>query len=78
MKNELEEQLKQNNMIGIMLSNCSALEIVDDKYKIICSETNSSIQKGYVLKCYWKNNIFYEERLESTNNYQPLNNLLSK
>lgn len=73
-----KEQLKQNNMIGIMLSNCSALEIADDKYKIICSETNSSIQKGYVLKCYWKNNIFYEERLESTNNYQPLNNLLNK
>lgn len=73
-----KEQLKQNNMIGIMLSNCSALEIADDKYKIICSETNSLIQKGYVLKCYWKNNIFYEERLESTNNYQPLNNLLNK
>ena len=73
-----KEQLKQNNMIGLMLSNCSAIEILDNKYKIICSETNRPIKKGYVIKCYWKNNTFHEEKLESTNNYQPLSNLLNK
>lgn len=73
-----KEQLKQNNMIGLMLSNCSAIEILDDKYKIICSETNRLIQKGYAIKCYWSDNTFHEEKLESTNNYQPLSNLLNK
>lgn len=73
-----KEQLKQNNMIGLMLSNCSAIEILDDKYKIICSETNRLIQKGYAIKCYWADNTFHEEKLESTNNCQPLSNLLNK
>ncbi len=27
------EQLKENNLVGIMLSNCIALEIIDDKYR---------------------------------------------
>ena len=53
-------------------------EILDDKYKIICSETNRLIQKGYAIKCYWADNTFHEEKLESTNNYQPLSNLLNK
>ena len=61
-----------------MLSNCSAIEIVDDKYKIIsCNGIGRNFEKGYVLKCYWKNNKYYEERLEESDKYKMLNELFS-
>ena len=57
-----------------MLSNCSAIEIVDDKYKIIsCNGIGRNFEKGYVLKCYWKNNKYYEERLEKMHKNKNLN-----
>ncbi len=71
-------QLKENKMLGIMLSNCSAIEIVDDKYKIISSSSNDrNFEKGYVLKSYWKEDKYYEVKLEENNNYKPLKELLS-
>ena len=73
-----KSQLKENKMLGLMLSNCSAIEIVDDKYKIIsCNGIGKNFEKGYVLKCYWKNNKYYEERLEESDKYKMLNELFS-
>lgn len=73
-----KSQLKENKMLGLMLSNCSAIEIVDDKYKIIsCNGIGRNFEKGYVLKCYWKNNKYYEERLEESDKYKMLNELFS-
>lgn len=74
-----KDQLKTNKKIGLMLSNCSAIEIVNDKYKIISNSCNyRNFEKGYVLKCYWKNNKYYEEKLESSDEYKMLSELLSK
>ena len=43
-------------MIGILLSNCTAIEIIDDKYRIIVSDTKGhGIDEAYALKAYWKN-----------------------
>lgn len=71
-------QLKENKMLGLMLSNCSAIEIVDDKYKIISSNGNDrTFEKGYILKSYWKNDKYYETKLEGNNDYRPLNELFS-
>ena len=69
-------QLKENKKLGLMLSNCSAIEIVDDKYRIISGNGNGrNFDKGYVLKCYWKNNKYYEEKLETNNEYEMLSKL---
>ena len=56
-----KEQLRENGLVGIMLSNCSALVIIDEQYRII-SETNTldSKQEGSGLKAYWENGIYFE------------------
>lgn len=71
-------QLKENKMLGLMLSNCSAVAIIDDKYKIISSNGNNrNFEKGYVLKSYWKDNKYYETKIEEDKNYRTLNELFS-
>lgn len=70
------KQLKNNEMVGLMLSNCSAIEIVDDKYKIITGPGNSrKFNKGYVLKSYWINDKYYEVELEESSKYKSLDEL---
>lgn len=69
----------ENKKIGLMLSNCSAVEIVDDKYKIICADVNNrNFKKGYILKCYWEDDKYYEEKLKENSEYKSLNELFSK
>lgn len=67
-----KKQLKEKKCLGLMLSNCSAIEIIDDKFKIIYSD-----EKGYSLKCYWKNNKFYEERLEESTEFKMFNEVFN-
>ena len=74
-----KEQLKDNNYVGIMLSNCSALEIIDDKYRIITSPVKEhNIKNAYAIKGYWLNNKYYEEKLDLSNEFKPLISLLEK
>lgn len=62
-----------------MLSNCSAIEIIDNKYRIITEERNNgNFKKGYVIKCFWKNGVFKKEILIESNKYQALDKLLDK
>ena len=62
-----------------MLSNCSAIEIINNKYKIICTDTNNrKFKKGYVLKCYWQDDRYYEEKLEENSEYKMLSELFCK
>ena len=63
-------QLKDNNLVGIMLSNCCAIEIIDNKYRIIKSDNNA-----YGMKGYW-NDDYYEDKIND--NYDDLDNLLNK
>ena len=53
-----KKQLKENNLVGIMLSNCSALEIIDDKCKLITENNNS-----YGIKAYWNDNLYEENKI---------------
>lgn len=66
-------QLMDSNLVGIMLSNCSALEIIDDKYRIITSSND-----GYAYKTYWYNNKYYEEKLQLNGEVESLNNLIKR
>lgn len=54
-------QLKDRNIVGIMLSNGAALEILDNKVKLIISDTMDFVPFG--IKSYWKNNRYYEKYL---------------
>ena len=69
----MKESLLNLNLIGVGLSNCSALVIVDNEYKIITSN-NDNIEP-YAIKCYWKDNEYIEQFLE-INKYNSLNTLV--
>lgn len=70
--------LRENNMVGLLLSNCSAIEIVDDKYRIIKSDAKKHNIDAYALKAYWHNNEYIEEYLDTSSEFKELSDLLSK
>ena len=73
-----KEMLKETNEIGLLLSNCAALEIVDDKYRIIASDGKSHKIKPYALKTYWLDDIYYEVQIEITKEFKELKELYRK
>lgn len=74
-----KEQLKENGQVGIMLSNCVALEIIDNKYRMIASEPKGrSIEKAYGLKASWNNGRYIEERISLLNEFEDISKLLNK
>jgi dipeptidase E len=72
-KPALKEMMKNGKGIAIALENCCAIEIVDDKYRIISSKSSA---KAY--KIYWKNNKYYEEVIKKERKLKLLKNLLKK
>ena len=71
------QELKKNGLIGIMLSNCSAIEIVDNKYRII-TNPSKKVKEPYAIKAYWLNDSYYEEKISISEKYEPLDKLLEK
>lgn len=72
-----KNQIKDTNDIALMLSNRSAIEIVDDKYRIIFDETEKK-DKPYVIKAYWENGVYKEKLLTNTEVFLPLKELFEK
>lgn len=70
-----KEQLEKNNLVGIMLSNIAALEILDDKYRILLSDYDDNFML-YAKKGYYKDGV-YKEILLNTE-YNLLNDLFDK
>jgi dipeptidase E len=75
-----KEQLKNNKMIGLLMSNRSAIEIIDDKYKIISSKfSKKGLKKPYIIKAYWDdNNNFIEQKLTNEIKFKNVNSLFVK
>lgn len=74
----VKELLKNSEEVGIAVSNCAALEIIDDKYRIITSDASNYNIKPFVQKSFWKNSKYYQELLDTKANFRPLNDLFSK
>lgn len=72
-KESTKIQLKKNNLIGILLSNCCAIEIIDNKFRIIKSSNNA-----YALKGYWKDDEYFLEKIDNFDTYSNLSELLKK
>ena len=60
------------------MSNCAALEIVDDKYRLITSDASYHGIEAYGVKSYWNNGQYYEEKIDDSDKFKPLEDLLSK
>ncbi|MBQ7566389.1 MAG: Type 1 glutamine amidotransferase-like domain-containing protein [Oscillospiraceae bacterium] len=68
--------LKHIAKVGISVSNCSAIEIVGDRYRVIKSTPAKSDFLPYVLRTYWKDGRMFEEELKESDGYQSLDRLL--
>jgi len=60
-------------IIAVALENDCAIEIIDDKYRIITSQKNKN-----AYKIYWKSNRYYKTPISKDNKFRPLKGLLSK
>ena len=74
----LRNLLKESGEVGISISNCAALEIIDDKYRLITSDASNHNIEAYGLKSYWKDEKYIEIYLDASTAFKPLDELLSK
>lgn len=70
-KVDLKKMMKKTSGIAIALDNCCALEVIDDKYRIIASKKTAN-----AYKVYWKANKYHEEIIKKEKEFKPLNQLL--
>lgn len=74
----MKESLKDTDLLGIAMSNCCAIEIVDNKYRLITSDASKYGIEAYGLKTYWKDGKYIEEKIEKLEEFKDINKLLSK
>ncbi len=74
----MKEALKNTDMVGIAMSNCAAIEIIDDKYRVITDDASDYGIEAYGLKSYWKNNEYKEEMLDHSKEYKNMEDLLQR
>lgn len=73
----VRNSLKYIDKVGISLSNCTALEIVDDEYRIIKTKPKEEDFIPFAYKTYWENGELFEEE-NANNKFKKLDELLSK
>jgi dipeptidase E len=66
-RSELKKMMKNIKGIALALDNCSAIEIIDDKYRIIYSKNTAS---GYNV--YWKDGHFFEDKIKKSKEFLPI------
>jgi dipeptidase E len=69
----LKRILKSTSKVAIALDNCSALEVVDDKYRIIASKPTAKARK-----IYWKHGEYIIQEIAVDDKFRPLQELIKK
>ncbi|MDD5011292.1 MAG: peptidase E [Phycisphaerae bacterium] len=72
-KKNLKKMMKKTAGVAIAVDNCCAIEILDNKYRIISSKPLAN-----AYKVYWKANKYYEEVIKKDKEFKPLEGLLKK
>ncbi|MHB8903974.1 MAG: Type 1 glutamine amidotransferase-like domain-containing protein [Patescibacteria group bacterium] len=72
-KTDLKKMMKKTSGISVALDNCCAIEIVDDKYRIISSKKTAN-----AYKTYWQSNKYYEIIIKQAKEFKPLKELTIK
>lgn len=70
--------LQTRDTIGLSISNCCALEIIDDQYRLITSEPIELNLEPYGLKSYWDNGEYLEQRIDDSLEFKPISDLIDK
>ncbi len=73
----VKDLLKISNEIGLSISNCAALEIIDNQYRLLTSDASYHHIKAYGLKSYWEDGQYIEEKIDDSLKFKPLCVLMS-
>ena len=65
--------MQKTSGISIALDNCSAVEIIDDKYRIIHSNS-----KAKAYRVFWNKGKYIEEEIEQRKDFVQIFDLLKK
>lgn len=75
-----KEKLKFNSKLAILLTNGSAIEIVDDKCKIITKEDDSFLSsdtdKAFPIVSYYDGNDYNESKISENSDFEEFNKSL--
>ncbi len=71
-KFELKRITKNFSGISLALDNCVAIEVINDKYRILSSKKTA---KAY--KVYWKGNKFFEIEIPKIKKFLPITDLIN-
>ncbi len=74
----VENLILNEGLVALSLSNCCAFELIDDKFKFLISEDNSSRYKiaPFAIRSYWDNGIYYTENINFSNECEDFNKLI--
>ncbi|MFA5791512.1 MAG: Type 1 glutamine amidotransferase-like domain-containing protein [Candidatus Paceibacterota bacterium] len=70
-KTDLRKMMKKISGFAIAIDNCCAIEVINDKYRIISSKSSAN-----AYKVYWKEKKYYEEVIKKEKEFKLLKNLL--
>lgn len=71
---DLKRMMKSTpKIVAIALDNCTALEVIDDRYRIIRTKPDAKAHKAY-----WQNGKYVIEEIEVSEDFHDLASLLSK
>ena len=74
----VKDLLKTSDQIGLSMSNCAALEIIDNQYRLIISDASNHNIEAFGLKSYWEDGEYFEEKLDTSLEFKSLSDLLSR
>ena len=73
----VRNSLKYIDKVGILLSNCVAIEIINDEYRIIKTNPIEESFEPFAYKTYWNNGQMFEEKINNKD-FKSLDELLSR
>lgn len=74
----VKELLKESNQIGVSVSNCAAIEIVGDEYRLLTADASNYNMKAYAVKSYWENGEYLTQNLDDSDTFKPLSELTAR
>lgn len=72
----MKESIKDKDIVGIGISNCCALEIIDDRYRLIGTDASAYGTESYGIKTYWNDAEYIEEKIDPSKEFKNLCKLL--
>lgn len=72
-KNGLKKMMEKTSGVAIAVENCCAVEIINDKYRVISSNKNAK-----ACKVYWKKGKFFEDVIKQEKDFKPLFDIILK